>query len=179
MRSLAAVALVVVAIAACGRGPIGSTPASAAPSAAAPASPVATTASLATRAEVARVLGARSIGVDDARAPFQPPESARLQAAPRLVVQAFLPKDPLTGQIVIYELPSSGEASTAGADMAAWIASGAGRVNFTPDARFVLRQSASTLVFYTWSPDSLVDPAAAAGVADALSTIGTGVAIPS
>lgn len=146
---------------------------------AAAASPTTSGASQATRAEIVRVLGDRSIGVEDARTPYQPPASARLQGGPRLVVQAFLPKDPTAGNIVIYELPAAGDAISAGAEMAAWIASGVGRVNFTPDARFVLRQLGPTLVFYTYAPDSLADPAAAAAVAEGLSTIGTGIAIPS
>jgi hypothetical protein len=130
-----------------------------------------------TRGEIGTALGARSIGLETADAPFRPPESPLLQAAPRMVVEAFLPDDPTAGQIVIYELPDASDASSAGREMASYLASGPGRVNFTPDAVLVLRQLGPTLVFFTYSPGSLNDPAAAADVAEALATVGQVVPI--
>jgi len=140
-------------------------------------SPTTSAVSQATRAEIVASLAARSIGVEDARAPYRPPESPLLQSAPRLVVEAFLPADPTAGQIVVYEFPSVADAGSAGREMARFIASGPGRVNFTPDSLFVLRQLGETLIFYTYAPGSLAEPAAAAAVAEALSTIGSEVPI--
>jgi hypothetical protein len=138
-------------------------------------SPVTSVAAQATRAEIARALGARSIGLDDAEAPYRPPETPDLAGSPRLVLEAFLPDDPTAGQIVVYELSSAARADEAGREFAAWISSGPGRVNFTPDSRFVLRALGPTLVFFSYAPGSLQDPAAAAELAEALATVGTGI----
>jgi hypothetical protein len=141
-------------------------------------SPATSAAAETTRAELTRVLGARSIGLEIARSPFRPPETPVLAAAPRLVLEAFLPDDPTAGQIVVYELPSVAQADEAGRELATWISSGPGRVNFTPDSRFVLRALGSTLVFFSYAPGSLEDPAAAAELAEALATVGTGIDVP-
>jgi hypothetical protein len=60
--------------------------------------------------------------------------------------------------------------------MAAYLASGPGRVQFPNDARHVLRQLGPTLVFFTWSPTVSPDPSVAA-LAGALETLGTGIPI--
>ncbi len=140
-------------------------------------SPTTSLAAQATRAEVVSALSSRSIGVENAITPYRPPEAPLLQSAPRLVLQAFLPADPLAGHIVVYELPTAADADSAGREMAQFIASGPGRVNFTPDSVFVVRQLGPTLIFYTYAPGSLSDPAAAAAVAEGLSSIGTAVPI--
>jgi hypothetical protein len=129
------------------------------------------------RGRVIAALGDRSIGVEDAQAPYRPAEPPLLAGAPRTILQVFLPDDPSAGYIVLYEFPSEAEAATAGRAMADYIASGPGRVYFAPDARFVLRAVSTTLVFYTYAPGSLTNPAAAAAVADALSTIGSEIPV--
>jgi hypothetical protein len=141
-------------------------------------SPTTTLAAESTRTEIVSALGARSIGVERAQAPFRPPESPLLQAAPRLVLEAFLPDDPQAGQIVVYEFGTAADAASAGREMAQYIASGPGRVNFTPDAEFVLRQVGPTLVFYSYAPGSLTNPGSAAAVAEGLATIGLGIEVP-
>jgi len=177
MRAITASAtLVAIAVIVAGCGGTATSGPSASLASSAP-SPPTSLAAQATRDEIVGGLAARSIGVEDARAPYRPPESPLLQSAPRLVLEAFMPDDPAAGQIVVYEFPTAGEAATAGREMAAYIASGPGRVNFTPDSVFVLRALGQTLIFFTYAPGSLTDAAAAAAVAEALSTMGTAIPI--
>jgi hypothetical protein len=176
MTGPAAVGTVVIVLALAAAGCDGPAPATPGPSTA--VSPQTSLAAESTRAEITSALAVRSIGVEAARAPFRPPESPLLQAAPRLVLEAFLPDDPLAGQIVVYEFQTAADAASAGREMAQYVASGPGRVNFTPDAEFVLRQVGPTLVFYSYAPGSLTDPAAATAVAEGLATIGLGIDVP-
>ena len=107
---------------------------------------------------------------------FRPGESPLLAAAPRLVLQALLPGDASHGFIVVYDFADDAAAGAAGAEMAAYLASGPGRIQFPNDARHVLRQVGPTLVFFTWSPAASPDPKVAA-LAGALETLGTGIPI--
>lgn len=109
--------------------------------------------------------------------PFRPPESGLLAAAPRIVYQVLLPEDPGRGQIVVYEFPDTERAAAGGREMAAYLASGPGRVQFSPDAKHVLRQLGTTLIFYTWSRGSGASDAAQE-IATVLDTVGQGIAIP-
>ena len=102
---------------------------------------------------------------------YRPPEGPLLAAAPRSVVQATLPDDPAHGFIVIYAFDSPAAARAAAGDQAAYVASGIGRVQFAPDARFVLRVLGSVAIFYWWSPGAALD-ARAPSVEDALATVG-------
>jgi len=121
-------------------------------------------------------LGARGIQVVEPQSPYRPAESPTLYGAPRLVLQAVLPDDPDSGQFVIYELPSSGDAAVAGDELARYVESGVGRVQFATDARFVLRQLGPTLVFFAWSPANDADPRTEE-VATALATVGEAIPI--
>jgi hypothetical protein len=144
--------------------PLGSTPA--------PAGDATATTSQA----VIGALGAAGLQASVAARPYRPPEGALLAAAPRTVLQAALPDDPGHGFIVIYALPSGPEALAAADDQAAYIASGVGRVNFSPDAHFVLRVVGSTVVFSWWSPGAALDPRAQS-IEDALATVGDAVPV--
>lgn len=108
--------------------------------------------------------------------PYRPAESPKLAAAPRVVLKADLPGDAAQGFIVVYDFPDAGRAYAAGAEMADYLASGPGRVQFLTDARFVMRQIGSTLVFYSWTPSDAPEPGAAA-VAGALGTLGVEIPI--
>lgn len=130
-----------------------------------------------TRAEIARVLGERSIILDDLDTPFRPAEGPLLSFAPRVAYQAELPADPGAGIIVVYELTDPGEAGEAAADQAAYLGSGPGRVQYPDPARHVIRVVGSTVIFYTWIPESAEDPSTP-DVAAALATLGTGVEVP-
>jgi hypothetical protein len=130
-----------------------------------------------TRAEIAQVLGERSIILDDLDTPFRPAEGPILSFAPRALYQAQLPADPDAGIIVVYELPDAGAALEAAEDQAAYLGSGPGRVQYPDAARHVIRVLGDTVIFYTWIPESAEDPRTP-DVADALATLGTGVDVP-
>jgi hypothetical protein len=130
-----------------------------------------------TRAEIARVLGERSIILDDLDTPFRPAEGPILSFAPRAVYQAQLPADPEKGIIVVYELPDARAALDAAEDQAAYLGSGPGRVQYPDPARHIIRVLGSTVIFYTWIPESAEDPMTPE-VAAALATLGTGVDVP-
>lgn len=130
----------------------------------------------ATAALVGQALGSRGLPVSVPKVPYRPAESATLSAAPRNVYQVKLPDDQDHGFFVIYELPTPQAATAAAQEQVAYVESGPGRVQFPADARFVLRQVGSTLVFYAWAPSAVTDPRAPQ-IADALATVGTGYEI--
>lgn len=134
-------------------------------------------ATAATAQAVTGALAAAGLQASVAARAYRPPEGALLAAAPRTVLQASLPEDPDHGFIVIYALESRTAAAAAAADQAAYIASGVGRVNFTPDAHFVVRMVGSTVVFFWWSPGAALDQRAQS-IEDALATVGEAVEIP-
>jgi hypothetical protein len=94
------------------------------------------------------------------------------------VVRAIIPDDPTHGLIVIYEFLSTGDATSAGQEQAAYVASGVGRVQFTPDTQFTIRVVGSTVVFYDWAAANSPDAAKAKAVSTALETLGFSVPIP-
>ncbi|HWP62952.1 MAG TPA: hypothetical protein VNO86_05735 [Candidatus Binatia bacterium] len=126
-----------------------------------------------TRYQVAGALAAIGVPIVDAPVPYRPGESPRLAAAPRLVVQAVVPDAPSAGFIVIYEFVDGTAATAAAEEMVRYVASGPGQVQFPTDARFVLRQVGSTLVFYVWSPGAAPSPTLAE-IATALGAVGQG-----
>jgi hypothetical protein len=136
-------------------------------------------AAAATRSDIAGALAAVGLQLEDVQAPYRPAESARMSTAPRLVVRAIIPDDPDHGRIVIYEFLSPGDATTAAQEEAAYVASGVGRVQFTPDSQFTLRVVGSTVVFYSWASANSPDVTRATAVSTALQTLGFGVAVPS
>ena len=174
-RLVAVVALLGVIAAGCGIGAsrevVTFPPASVGP--AATVSP----AVLQTRALIAAALAPLQIQLGDAKNPFRPGESPRVAAAPRAVYQAILPADPEGGQIVVYEFRDTGAAVDAGNELAGYLGTGAGRIQFADDARQTIRQVGTTLIFYTWAPSTSPDPGSPK-IADALATLGTGFTPP-
>jgi hypothetical protein len=137
----------------------------------APTMPPTGTAAQYTRDLVAQTLTDASFRVVDPQTPYRPGESPALIEVPRRVLQAVLPSDPDKGYIVIYELPSNDEADRLGKDLAAYLASGTGAVQYQRDEQFVIRRVGPTLVFFSYSP--LVSPdAEMARLAATLATIG-------
>ncbi len=124
--------------------------------------------------QVVAALGAASIQSQVPQTQYRPGESPALVNVPRQLVQAILPNEPDGGYIVIYELPSSGEAESVGEDFLRYLGSGTGQVQYPRDTQFVLRQVGPTLVFYNWSPQASTD-ARAGDVATALEGVGTGL----
>ncbi|HEY0443903.1 MAG TPA: hypothetical protein VGC90_06760 [Candidatus Limnocylindrales bacterium] len=130
-----------------------------------------------TRAAIAQALGQRSLQLADAKVPYRPPEPPVIAAAPRSIYQVVLPADPNHGFIAVYEFPDAAAAAAAGHDLASYVGSGPGRVEFQLDARFVIRQLGTTLVFYDWSPANSPDPRTAE-IQPALETVGTPIEVP-
>lgn len=137
-----------------------------------------TTAAVAqTRALIVAALGDRSLQLADPQVPFRPPESSLVAAAPRAVYQVVLPDDRNHGFISVYEFTDAAAAGVAGRQLADYLGSGPGRVQFPLDTRFVVRQVGTTIVFFTWSPASSTD-ARTADVQPALETLGTPIPVP-
>jgi hypothetical protein len=131
-----------------------------------------------TRGQVVAALGAAQVQAEDARVPFRPGESATVAAAPRVVLHALLPAAPQRGFIVLYEFRDPGTATAAAQELAAYLASGPGRVQFPNDARFTIRQLGSAVVFYHWSPAASEDPDGEERMATALAALGQGWEVP-
>jgi hypothetical protein len=129
-----------------------------------------------TAGQVETALRAVGITAGASPVPFRPAESPALTAAPRLVLKATLPGADSQGFIVIYDFPDASHAYSGGAEMAAYLASGPGRIQFSPDAQHVIRQVGSTVVFYTWST-SEPPTSGAADVAVALQSLGLEIPI--
>ena len=106
--------------------------------------------------------------------PAEPPSFADVARWP---AQALLPDDPGGGYFVVYAFADADLAAAGGRDLAAYVASGPGRIQFPPDVRFVLQQVGATLVFYPWSPASSPDPKTP-DLAAALASVGTEVSMP-
>ena len=130
-----------------------------------------------TRGAIAAALGQRSLQLADAKVPYRPPEPAAFAAAPRAVYQVLLPADPNHGFVAVYEFPDAASAAAAGRQLATYVGSGPGRVEFQLDTRFVVRQLGTTIVFYNWSPANSPDPRTA-DIQPALETLGTAIPVP-
>lgn len=131
-----------------------------------------------TRIELARALGQYSLVLSDSQTPVRPSEVATLAAAPRIVYQVLLPKDPLKGFIVVYEFADTSAAAAAAAAEQAYLATGPGRVQAGQQGQVTLiRQVGSSVVLYTWLPGASLDPSAA-GIQAALETLGIGYPVP-
>jgi hypothetical protein len=162
-------------LAACGTS--AATPASPRPAASiGPAQTVSAAVGL-TRGDLVRALGAKQLVLTDTQSPFRPVEGPALTVAPRAVYQVTLPDDPTKGFIVVYEFSDSAQAAAAGADQAAYLASGPGRIQAPDGEIHILRQVGSTIVFYSWIPEGARD-ARAPGIQAALETLGLGIPIP-
>jgi len=168
-----AVAACAFALSACATG--GSSTVTFPPAEATPAS--AGDATSAARNAVIAALGTVGLQARDTPNPYRPPEAARFSSAPRSVLQVTLPDDPEHGFVVLYSFGSPADAEAAANEQAAYIASGPGRVQFGPGTRYVLRLVGATVIFFTWSPDNAPDPRMAS-IDQALTTVGTAVAIP-
>jgi hypothetical protein len=131
-----------------------------------------------TRTELVRVLGERSLVLQDSEAPFRPPEDATFTTTPRAVYQVILPDAPTEGFIVVYEFPDPTTASTAATAQAAYLATGPARVQSPFGTRHIIRLVGSTVVLYSWVPEGASDERQAR-IQPALETLGVGVPVPS
>lgn len=130
----------------------------------------------ATESVVIEALAGVGLQASEAIQPYRPQEGALLANAPRTVLQATLPEDPTHGFIVIYALQSPQAADVAASEQAAFIASNRGGA-FVNGSRFSLRVVGNTVVFFTWVPDSAIDPRTRS-IEEALLSVGSEVPIP-
>lgn len=131
----------------------------------------------ATQVQLDGALRARGLVLEATELLARPGEPPSFAAVPRTAFRAVLADDPAGGLIVVYELPDIAAAATGAAELAAYVTSGPGRVQYPPDVRHVIRQVGSTVVFFPWSPASSPD-AGTADVAAAVVTVGTEVPLP-
>jgi len=122
--------------------------------------------------EVSAALQAQRFQVVEPQNPFRPGETAELLQVPRRLLQTVLPDSPEDGYVVIYELPSNNDAERAGRDLATYVASGPGAVQYPRDTQFTIRRIGQTLVFFSYSPQANPDPALPQ-MAAVLETLGT------
>lgn len=129
------------------------------------------------RADLVRVLGEQNLVLQDAPIDFRPAEGPALASAPRSVYQVILPDDPTHGYVVVYALRDVPTAAAAGADQAAYLASGPGRVQMPIGTQHVIRQVGAAVVLYSWIPGASADERTPL-IADALSSLGVGIDVP-
>ncbi|HEU0245404.1 MAG TPA: hypothetical protein VFQ75_15980 [Candidatus Limnocylindrales bacterium] len=111
-----------------------------------------------TWSQVSTALQAQRFQVQEPQNPFRPGETAELLQVPRKLLQAVLPDSPTDGYVVIYELPSNNDADRAGRDLARYVASGPGAVQYPRDTQFVIQRIGQTIVFFSYSPEANPDP---------------------
>ena len=181
VRPLASRAVVVAALAAVLAACAGSTTGAATPVIIPPGSigPSRTVgpAVLLTRTTLAQALQAQGLQLQDTQDPFRPPEIAMFATAPRAIYQVVLPQDPGAGYLAVYEFLDPPTATQAANEMAAYLGSGPGRVNYPLAVKHVLRVVGPSVVLFSWNPDGVVDPGTPK-IADALGTVGLGVDVP-
>jgi hypothetical protein len=171
-RATGAVALALV-LAGCGIAASTGVPV---PTASPSPAPVLSAAVSVTAVQIDAALRAVGLSSSVSPVPFRPGESPTLTSAPRLVLKVTLPDDEAGAFIVIYDFRDAQAAFVAGSEMAAYLASGPGRIQFPNDAQAVIRQLGSTLVFFSWSPATARDPRTAS-IATALDTLGVDIPI--
>ncbi|MGK2850114.1 MAG: hypothetical protein ACSLFN_04295 [Candidatus Limnocylindrales bacterium] len=130
-----------------------------------------------TRADLVRVLGEQNLVLQDSPVDFRPAEGPALASAPRSVYQVILPDDPTHGYVVVYALRDVPTAAAAGADQAAYLATGPGRVQMPIGTQHIIRQVGASVVLYSWIPGSSPDERTPL-IADALASLGIGIDVP-
>lgn len=166
-RGVALVAVLGVAVAACGAGDTGGNGGPILPTPQASWSAVLRgTVALVTDA-IAAINGQLFAPVS----PYRPSEPPSLTQAARVVLQVQS-ADPDQGYVMIYELPDISAASAAGRDLAAYLGSGFGQTNFPTDAQFSVTQVGATVVFTWWAGSRASDPDAARAAFDAIRAVG-------
>jgi hypothetical protein len=103
--------------------------------------------------------------------PYRPSEPASLTQTPRVVLQVSGP-DADQGYVVIYDLTTDAAATTAGTDLAHYLASGFGQTNFPTDAQFSVSQVGSTIVFTWYAGSRASDAAASRSAFEAIGLVG-------
>ena len=129
----------------------------------------------ATESLVIAALAGVGLPAAEAAVPYRPQEAALLANAPRTILQATLPDDPNHGFVVIYALQSSQAADAAAREQANFVASNRGGA-FPRTSRFSLRVVGSTVAFFWWVPETVIDPRTAL-IEEALLGVGSEVPV--
>ena len=171
---LAAVALAVLfAVAGCGSSATPTPPTPAPIPAAIPTPSVAVATTLVQVNAALQPQGLTALAAIAAVRPAAPPSFGGNPAWPFTVAL----KTGTSVLFVIYEFADANVAAAAGADMASYLAGGPGRVQYTSDTQFTLRQVGPPLIFYTYGFDTSADRVGAATVAAAIALVGTEIPI--
>jgi hypothetical protein len=104
-------------------------------------------------------------------APYRPSEPSSLTQTPRVVLQTSGP-DTDQGYVIVYSFPTSADATTAGNELARYLASGFGQTNFPFDAQFSVAQVGSTIVFTWYSGARASDATSAQSAFEAIRSVG-------
>jgi hypothetical protein len=103
---------------------------------------------------------------------WQPAQPASFGDVPRSAFQVRL-ADPDDGVVLVYEFGTA-EAAAAGADdLAAYLSSGPGRINFPGDATFHVGQVGPAVLMTWFAASAAGDDEAAAAAFDIMTTVGT------
>ena len=94
--------------------------------------------------QVSSALQADRFQVQEPQNPFRPGETAELLQVPRKVLQAILPASPNDGYVMVYELPTNTDADRVGRDLAAYVSSGPGAIQYPRDTQFVVQRVGQT-----------------------------------
>lgn len=103
--------------------------------------------------------------------PYRPSEPASLTQTPRVVLQVSGP-DADQGYVIVYDLTTDAAATTAGTDLAHYLASGFGQTNYPTDAQFSVAQVGSTVVFTWYSGSRASDAAASRSAFESIGLVG-------
>jgi len=128
---------------------------------------------------IAALRQALSIGhldLEPATQPYQPAQPAGLISVPRSAYQVRL-SDPRGGVLLVYDFVEPDAARSGAQELADYLSSGPGKINFAGDTLFHVAYLGSTVILTWFSPSQSSDPEAARGAFDLVSTVGAGVPV--
>ena len=139
--------------------------------------PTATTAVATTLVQVNGALRNRGLTAVGRAASVRLGEPASFAGIPRWPYSVPLAGETDGARFVIYDFGDLDLALASARELATYIVTGPGRVQYLPDTKFALRQVGSTVIFFAWSPENAKDTDGAAAVAAAIDTVGTEIPI--
>jgi hypothetical protein len=128
---------------------------------------------------VAALRQALSIGhldLEPATRPYQPAQPAGLISVPRAAYQVRL-SDPEGGVLLVYTFADPDAARGGAQELADYLSSSPGKINFAGDTLFHVAHLGSTVILTWFSPSQSADPEAARGAFDLVSTVGAEVPV--
>lgn len=128
---------------------------------------------------IAALRQALSIGhleLEPATRPYQPAQPAGLISVPRSAYQVRL-SDPEGGVLLVYAFADPDAARGGAQELADYLSSSPGKINFAGDTLFHVAHLGSTIILTWFSPSQSADPEAARGAFDLVSTVGAEVPV--